>query len=96
MYVVLCMLFCTLICALTLELYFPWSLVHSFGLSQTPWTSFGAGPCIRLGTDALMNLSGKCCGSVEACCQFHCGNHCLGHPQRYHDHRTLFVNTQAK
>lgn len=83
-------------CAFTLDLSFPCSLVHSSGQSRTPWTSFAAGPCVRLGTGALTNLSGRCYGTVEACCQFHCGNHCHGHPQHYHDHRTLLVKTQSK
>lgn len=72
---------------------FPYSLVHSSGWSRTPWTSFGGGPCVPLGTGALMNLFGRCCGTVEACCQFHCGNRCHGHPPHYHDRRTLFVKT---
>lgn len=80
----------------TLDLSFPYSLVHSSGWSRAPWTSFGAGPCVPLGTGALMNLSGRCCGTVEACCQSHCGNHCHGHPPHYRDHQTLFVKTQAK
>lgn len=90
---------CLCRCMFTLDLSFPsfpYSLVHSSGWSQTPWTSFGAGPCVPLGTGALTNLSGRCCGTEEACCLFHCGNHCHGHPPHYHDHRTLFVKTQAK
>lgn len=75
---------------------FPYSLVHSSGWSRAPWTSLGAGPCVPLGTGALMSLSGRCCGTGEACCQFHCGNHCHGHPPHYHDHRTLFVKTRAE
>lgn len=83
-------------CAFTLDLSFPCSLVHSSGQGRTPWTSFGAGPCVLLGTGAPTNLSGRCCGTVEACYQFHCGNHCHGHPQHYHDHQMLLVETQAK
>lgn len=83
-------------CAFTSDLSSPCSPVHSFGWSQTPWTSFDAAPCVQLGTGALTNLFGRCCGTVEAYCQFHCGNHCHGHPQHYHDHRSLLVKTQAK
>lgn len=75
---------------------FPYSLVHSSGWSRAPWTSFGAGPCVPLGTGAPRNLSGRCCGTAEACCQFHYGNHCRGHPPHYRDRRTLFGKTQAK